>query len=458
MHTESGESNSMSVDGHSSAVVLTRLSAGSSYNVSVASKLENDPIESNPNSAVVVTVPDSPTHLQAINVTDTRALLVWKPAQAKVDRYVLSYSSAKVPNVTVTVMLSGRTVEHQLRGLHRATVYSVTLLSQLNGLQSRHIGAAFTTASGLKLQTVTPQAVTAHSAVITWKAPPLPFRTYRLTYQLPGRDAKEVILSASVVQYELTGLLAGSNYTVKVEGEKEGHFIPVVSTEFSTGGLHLSHPADCSQLQQNGAIESGEMKIYPHGPTGKPVAVYCDMETDGGGWTVFQRRLDGKTDFYRNWKEYSKGFGHLSAEFWLGNELLHTLTSAAATSLRVDLRSGNETAFAHYANFTVAPQQSNYTMHVSGYSGNAGDSLRYHTNRPFSTRDKDPNPLSIHCAKEYMGGWWYKNCYKANLNGLYSTFSKNQGVVWIDWRGKDASIPFTEMKLRPASFASDKQG
>lgn len=56
----------------------------------------------------------------------------------------------------------------------------------------------------------------------------------------------------------------------------------------------------------------------------------------------------------------------------------------------------------------------------------SGDSMRYHHGRPFSTWDKDPDPLGIHCAKAYMGGWWYKNCYKTNLNGLYGTNSNNQ--------------------------------
>ncbi|KTG04212.1 hypothetical protein cypCar_00038942 [Cyprinus carpio] len=119
-------------------------------------------------------------------------------------------------------------------------------------------------------------------------------------------------------------------------------------------------------------------------------------------------------------------------------------------SLRIDLRSGNDTAFAHYANFNISSEANHYVIELSGYFGTAGDSMKYHNGRPFSTIDKDPNILSIHCAKAYMGGWWYKNCYKANLNGLYDSYSDNKGVVWIDWKGKDASLPFTEMKLRPS--------
>ena len=46
----------------------------------------------------------------------------------------------------------------------------------------------------------------------------------------------------------------------------------------------------------------------------------------GGGWTVFQQRVDGVVSFKENWTEYKQGFGQIDGIFWMGNDRLHQLT------------------------------------------------------------------------------------------------------------------------------------
>ena len=117
--------------------------------------------------------------------------------------------------------------------------------------------------------------------------------------------------------------------------------------------------------------------INPDG--GKPIQVLCDMTTDGGGWTVFQRRLDGSVDFYLDWESYKNGFGDLNGEFWLGNDNLHRLTATDDVILRVDLEDfdGNKT-YAEYTTFKVADEADKYRLLIGGYNGTAGDSMGKH--------------------------------------------------------------------------------
>ena len=45
--------------------------------------------------------------------------------------------------------------------------------------------------------------------------------------------------------------------------------------------------------------------------------VFCDQTTAGGGWTVFQKRLNGSVEFFLTWSDYKVGFGDLSGELIL---------------------------------------------------------------------------------------------------------------------------------------------
>jgi hypothetical protein len=189
-------------------------------------------------------------------------------------------------------------------------------------------------------------------------------------------------------------------------------------------------PRNCYHAKLLGHRISGVYEIDPRDDHGS-FKVYCDMQTDGGGWTVFQRRQDGSVDFYRTWRDYQQGFGELYGEFWLGLEKLHRLTTSGVT-LRVDLTAtDNSDAFAKYEKFVVGGVSSKYVMYFGSYSGTAGDSLTYHKGMKFSTKDMDNDKDSRNCATSYSGAWWYNNCLYSNLNGYYSYGSSSYGhVVW----------------------------
>ena len=212
----------------------------------------------------------------------------------------------------------------------------------------------------------------------------------------------------------------------------------------------LIDPQDCSDLLKSGYTQNGVYSINPDGRGS--FNVYCEMSTDGGGWTVFQRRQDGSVDFYRGWNDYKSGFGQLTAEFWLGNDKIHRLTAARTSTLRVELEDWNRVrVYAKYGKFNIGDEQAKYRLEVGSYSGTAGDSLGGHNNMAFSTKDRDNDIWGKNCAVTLTGAWWYTNCYSSHLNGKYlGRKSDCRGACWNGFRGC-LSLKFTEMKLRPSS-------
>ncbi|XP_036094232.1 tenascin-X isoform X3 [Rousettus aegyptiacus] len=444
---DGGEPQSVRVDGRARTQKLKGLIPGAHYEVTVVSVRGFE--ESEPLTGFLTTVPDGPTQLRALNLTEGTALLHWKPPQAPVDTYDVRVTAPGAPLLQASA--PGSAVDYPLHDLMLHTNYTATV----HGLRGPNVTspASITFITGLEgPQDLEAKEVTPRTARLTWTEPQVPPTGYLLTYDTPGGQTQEVMLPGGVTSYQLLGLFPSTTYRAWLRAMWGESFTPPMSTFFTTGGLRIPFPRDCGEEMQNGAGHSRTTTIFLNGNRERPLNVFCDMETDGGGWLVFQRRMDGHTDFWRDWEDYAHGFGNISGEFWLGNEALHSLTKTGDYSMRVDLRAGDEAVFAQYDSFRVDSAADYYRLHLEGYHGTAGDSMSYHSGSVFSARDRDPNNLLISCAVSYRGAWWYRNCHYANLNGLYGSTVDHQGVSWYHWKGFEFSVPFTEMKLRPRSY------
>ncbi|KFP95730.1 Fibrinogen C domain-containing protein 1, partial [Leptosomus discolor] len=167
--------------------------------------------------------------------------------------------------------------------------------------------------------------------------------------------------------------------------------------------------ADCSHLHQTSP--SGVYVIQPAGSP--PRVVWCDMDTEGKGWTVVQRNTyTTEITWKESWTTYKYGFGDVQGDHWLGTEYLHLLTQQGIYKVRFIVRNkANVTHYAEYDIFSVESEASGYPLRLGRFLGSGTDYLtsyhsRYggiHDNMKFSTADKDQDQHSGNCANSYGG-------------------------------------------------------
>uniref|UniRef100_A0A0K8R7A1 Putative ficolin/ixoderin n=1 Tax=Ixodes ricinus TaxID=34613 RepID=A0A0K8R7A1_IXORI len=220
----------------------------------------------------------------------------------------------------------------------------------------------------------------------------------------------------------------------------------------------------CSQIQMRKRSRSGD---YTINPLNDPVKVRCDMDSDGGGWTVIQRRTIyevNDNEFEKNEQDYELGFKVTGSGYWIGNENLHALTNFPNNqqSLRIELTRKGEPkpTVVLYRKFQVGPKKEGYKLTIDEYEGPEDyDALSYHKGEKFTIKKSmTERPDGDSCSERLSGGWWFKNCNKANLNGRkfnHPSKTKALGITWYIKR-KDESYNYTydrvKMKIRDDDY------
>ncbi|XP_040910765.1 tenascin-N isoform X3 [Toxotes jaculatrix] len=450
-----GSSEEIPVGSDSTSYMLTGLRPGVIYTVYVwATKGDK---ASRKVSTQAETVLDAPANLLAQDETESSFSVSWDPVQAETDGYKLVYSSSEGSSGEIPVG-PGRT-SYSATGLRPGVLYTVYVWAVKGNKASRKISTrAETDIDAPKDLKATDVAL--ETASLTWIPPLADIEGYILTYRDEdgNMETVEKQLGASESSFAVSSLEMGKRYIVTIIAYRGNKRSKVVETIFKTVGLLYPFPMDCVQIMKNGNKKSGIYTIYINNDRSKPIEVYCDMDTDGGGWLMLQRRNSGKLDFMKRWRQYIAGFGDMTDEFWIGLDKIYELTNTPTQyELRFDLGLGSERVYAVYDNFKIAPVKQKFKLTIGKYSGTAGDAMTYHQGRPWTTIDSDNDIALGNCALTHCGAWWYKNCHLANLNGKWGDNRHSTGVNWEPWKGHLTSLDFTEMKIRPVGALSSRK-
>jgi len=450
-----GSGEEIQVGPDSTSYMLTGLKPGVLYTVYIWSIKGNK--ASRKISTQAQTELDAPANLLARDETESSFSVSWDRVQAEIDGYVLTYSSSEGSSGEIPV--GPDSTSYSLTGLRPGVLYTVYVWAIKGNKSTRKISTEAETDIDAP-RDLKATDVTLESAFLTWIPPLADIDGYILTYRDEDStmEAVEKQLGAGESSFAVSSLEMGKRYIVTIIAYRGSKRSRVVETIFRTVGLLYPFPMDCIQIMKNGNKKSGIYTVYINNDRSKPIEVYCDMDTDGGGWLMLQRRTTGKLDFMKRWRQYIAGFGNMTDEFWIGLDKIYELTNTPTQyELRFDLGLGSERVYAVYDNFKIAPVKQKFKLTIGKYSGTAGDAMTYHQGRPWTTVDSDNDIALGNCALTHRGAWWYKNCHLANLNGKWGDNRHSMGVNWEPWKGHLTSLDFTEMKIRPLGAMSSRK-
>lgn len=189
--------------------------------------------------------------------------------------------------------------------------------------------------------------------------------------------------------------------------------------------------SNCYELLQAGQHKDGIYDIYPDPENDEnSLSVYCEMKK--GGWTrIMNRASRNPVSFHKDMNDFIEGFGDINSDYWMGLQNMVDMTNTQRMSLRVELSNSKEDKkINEYDLFFIESKSDDFKLKLGEKTfGSLNDDFSKHNGMKFSTKDNHNGPGNKNCANEYLGGWWFKDCYNVcltcGMNGQWTIINSD---------------------------------